>query len=114
MPNRKDEKATVLSEREGRRILGASIEFVCASKMRAGRMKDIYDLQFVMGKTGWTSSQLAEIHDHAYSQGPDPAPGQVEAIEHTMNMLKAWELRGRQVAPEIRAGTPRTRTGGFD
>ena len=104
MPTRKDEKATVIGEHGGRTILGASIEFVCASKMRAGRMKDIFDLQFVMGKTGWTWKKLGEIHEDAYREGPEMAPGQAEALERCAEIVTAWELRGRPPAPEIRSG----------
>ncbi len=101
MPNRKDEKATVIGEHEGRKVFGASVEFVCASKMRAGRMKDIFDLQFVMGKTGWTWETLCEIHEDAYRDGPALAAGQAEALERCGEIITRWELRGHPPAPEI-------------
>ena len=111
MPNRRDEKATVIAEHEGRRILGASVDFVCASKMRAARMKDVYDVQFVMGKTGWTWDDLRQIHDHAYAEGPEPAPGMAEALGRSEECIRAWETAGRRPAPEIRSETAQRRAG---
>ena len=92
MPNAPDRGLTRIGEHEGREIWASGVHWILASKMRAARCKDLYDIAHGMAHERIrTWAKLKRLHDYAYRRGPGLQPGQREGLKRTRDFVRRIE-----------------------